>query len=148
MSEPPGEVEVKTRKKFCNSIIPRSSVTSKYSTQSRSPQVQQGRSQPPQACQLDLLVLTEKSLEPALRLEVVPANVTVGSCERFYLVHQESGLRVPWQFSRCEAEEILKVTALWDWTVDPRTREPACRYRLLWLLEGICNPKKVLGVAV
>jgi len=109
---------------------------------------QYGRSQPPQASQLDLLALLEKSLEPALRIEVVPVDVTVGYSEKFCLIHQESGLRVPGQFTSCEAKEILKMTALWDWQVDLKTREPACRHYLVSLLEGICKPPMTLEVAV
>lgn len=146
MPKPPVAVEAKARKKFCNSIIPRSSATSKYSNESRSPQVQHERSPQSEACQLNLLAPL-KPQEPALRIEAIPANVTVGSSERFCLIHQGSGLRIPGEFTRCEAEQILKVTHDWDWEVDPITREPGCRYRLLWLLESICKPQKPLEVA-
>ena len=105
------------------------------------------RSQPPQSSQLDLLALLEKSLEPALRIETVPIDITVGSSEKFWLIHQNSHLRVPGQFTICEAKEILKVTAGWDWTVDLKTREPACRYQLLNLLNRVCTPQKGLEVA-
>jgi hypothetical protein len=95
-----------------------------------------------------LLALLEKSLEPALRIEAVPSDIAVGISEKFWLIHQNSQLRVPGQFTRCEAEEILKVIVGWDWTVDLKTREPACRYQLLTLLNRVCVPQKALEVAV
>ncbi len=106
----------------------------------------QERSPQSEPYQLSLLALLEKSLEPALRIEAVPVDVTVGYSEKFYLIHQESGLRVPGQFSRCEAEEILRVTAPWAWQVDLKTHEPACRHSLLCLLKDICKPQKPLEV--
>ncbi len=105
-------------------------------------------SQQSEAIQLDLIALLDKKLEPAaLRIEIVPANVTVGRGERFCLVHQVSQLQIPGQFSNCEAEQILKLTHTWDWTVNLKTRVPACRGRLLNLLEDICTLPQVLEVA-
>jgi hypothetical protein len=113
-----------------------------------SPPPRHERSQPPQASQLDLLVLLGKSFEPPLKIEPVPVNVTVGFEQRFWLVHQPTGLRILGQFTYNEAQEILELTAKWDWEVDPVTREPACCYQLMSLLERICKPKKVLECAV
>lgn len=148
MPKPPVAVEAKARKKFCNSIIPRSSTSSKYSNESLKPQVQQERSPKLEAHQLDLLILLEKSFGSALRIEAVPINVTVGSSEKFCLIHQASGLRVPGQFSRAEAEHILRVTEKWDWAIDYRPRTPNCNKRLLSLLTAVCTlPSKVLECA-
>lgn len=148
MLKPPRAVGVEARKKSYNSIIPRSSATSKYlvneSLHLSPPLQQQERS----AC--SSASPEPEPQEPALRIELVPANARVGinnSYERFWLIHQASELRIPGQFSYCEAEEILKVTHAWNWTVDPRTREPGCRYQLLNLLERICKPQKVFEVA-
>jgi hypothetical protein len=102
------------------------------------------RSQPPQANQLDLLALLEKSLEPALRIELVPVNVAVGIGQRFWLIHQQSGLQVPGQLSQTEAEYILKTTEHWDWGIEYRPRTPNCNKRLLSLLTAVCTPQKVL----
>lgn len=101
---------------------------------------QHGRSQPPQASQLNLLALLEKSLEPPLRIEPVPVNLTVGIEQRFWLIHQESGLWVPGQFSRVEAEYIFKTTAEWDWEIRHRPRTPNWNKRLLSLLTTVCTP--------
>ncbi len=134
MSKPPGAMEVKTRKYFLDSIIPRSSASLQDTA------IQLGS--------LDLLALLDKKLESAaLRIEIVPAKVTVGRGERFYLIHQRSQLQIPGQFTNCEAEQILELTRAWDWTVEPKTRVPACHYQLLNLLEDICPPQKVLEVA-
>lgn len=112
-----------------------------------SPQVlQEAQSLQSEAHQLNLLSLL-KPQKPALRIQAIPAEVAIDSSERFLLIHQQSGLRIPGEFTRCEAEQILKVTHDWDWEVNPVTRKPGCRHRLLWLLESICKPKKVLEVA-
>lgn len=141
MPKPPGAVEVKTRKKFLNSIIPRSSASSKYLNESLKPQVQQGRSPELEDHQLNLLALLEKPFEPPLQIEPVPDNLTVGEEPRFWLIHQESGLRVPGQFSQTEAEYILKATAEWDWEIRHRPRTPKCSNRLLSLLKTVCTPQ-------
>lgn len=114
-----------------------------------SPPPRHERSQSPQTCQLSLLAFTEKSLEPALRIESVPVGLTVGNSERFCLIHQDSQLRIPGQFSRAEAEHILKATEFWDWQIiDSRPRTPRCSYRLFCLLSTVCTPQKALEVAV
>ena len=90
-----------------------------------------------------------EKLEPAaaLRTESVPDHLAVGTGERFSLIHCETGLYVPGQFSQPEADFILKTTSGWDWAVDPKTRIPACNRYLLALLEEVCLPKKSAGVA-
>ena len=134
MSKPPRAMEVKTRKNFLNLIIPRSCVPLQDTAL--------------QTSSLNLLASLDKKLESvALRIETIPANATVGRSERFYLIHQLSQLQIPGQFTYCEAKEILKLTHAWDWTVDPKTRVPACHYQLLNLLEDVCRPQKVLEVA-
>jgi len=107
---------------------------------------QDEQSQQPKAHQLNLLVLQELPQELALYIEPVHANLTVGFEQRFWLVHQPTGLRLLGQFGYQEAKCILEATKRWDWEVDLKTREPACRYRLLWLLESICKPSKALEV--
>lgn len=114
----------------------------------RSPQVQHKRLPQPEAYQLNLLTLLEKSLESALQIEPVPVNVTVGVEQRFWLVHQPTGLRVPGQFSQAEAEYILGVTEKWNWAIEYRPRTPNCNKRLLSLLTAVCTPpSKVLECA-
>lgn len=108
---------------------------------------QQERSPLPEVHQLNLLALLEKPLESVLLIEIVPTHLTVGNDERFWLIHRESGLQVPGQFNRREAEQILETTKDWNWAVDPLTRQPACRWRLQGLLEHICSPQIVQGVA-
>jgi hypothetical protein len=56
----------------------------------------------------------------------------------YRLVHRESGLQVPGQFTKQEAESIRTVTQNWDWSVD-KHRKPACATRLLHFLEQLCS---------
>lgn len=142
----------KTRTKICISIVPSDLAVAQY-PQARSPHLspppRHGRSQPAQASQLDLLALLEKSFESALRVEAVPAHLTVGNSQRFWLIHQKSQLRVPGQFSHQETEHILKATEFWDWEIEYRPRTPNCSNRLLSLLTTVCTPpSKVLECAV
>ncbi|MEN9567115.1 MAG: hypothetical protein RLZZ69_2311 [Cyanobacteriota bacterium] len=60
------------------------------------------------------------------------------------LVHYESGLNIPGQFTYDEAKEILLTTRYWDWELD-RDRIPRCVERLLPLLENICDRFKPIG---
>jgi hypothetical protein len=119
------------------SILPLLAPTTQQFPETQSPQLE--------AHQLNLLTLQELPLEPELFIEPIPVNLAVGTEPVFCLVHQPTGLRVPGQFSAQEAEYILRVTEGWDWTVDLKTREPACRHRFLWLLEGICKESLVMG---
>lgn len=111
-----------------------------------SPPPQHERSQQSEAHQLNLLTLLEKPQKPELCIQPIPAILTVGFEQRFWLVHQPSGLKLPGQFSYQEAEGILELTLLWDWEVDPKTRKPACHHYLLCLLKDICKPQKALEV--
>jgi hypothetical protein len=56
----------------------------------------------------------------------------------YRLIHRESGLQVPGQFTKQEAESIRTVTQNWDWSVD-KHRKPACAARLLHFLEQLCS---------
>ena len=106
------------------------------------------RSPQPEVRQLNLLALLENSQkEPALRIEAVPAELIINSDRPFCVFHQKSELQIPGQFSRQEAEQILEETKGWNWAVDPITREPAYKWRLLSLLEYICSGKAKLEVA-
>ncbi|MGL6341892.1 MAG: hypothetical protein ACRC80_22455 [Waterburya sp.] len=57
------------------------------------------------------------------------------------LIHCESGLKIPGQFTYQEAQEILETTRYWDFTLE-RDRIPRCRERLLKLLEKVCWEQK------
>ncbi len=116
------------------------SPSSKQDRRARSPQ--------PEVRQLNLLALLENpQKEPALRIEAVSAELIINSERPFCIIHQKSELQIPGQFSRQEAERILEATKEWSWAVDPITREPAYKWRLLSLLEYICSGKAKLEVA-
>jgi hypothetical protein len=129
-------MEVQTQNiKAASSII----APQPYDRQPFSRKPRQERSAQSKVHQLNRLTLQKLPPKPALYIEPIPVSLAVGREQRFWLVHQPTGLRVPGQFSRQEAEYILSATEGWDWTVDLKTREPACRYRFLWLLEAICK---------
>ena len=111
-------------------------------------QDRRARSPQPEVRQLNLLALLENpQKEPALRIEAVSAELIINSDRPFCIIHQKSKLQIPGQFSRQEAEQILEETKGWNWAVDPITREPAYKWRLLSLLEYICSGKAKLEVA-
>lgn len=58
------------------------------------------------------------------------------------LIHYESGLKIPGQFTYEEAQEILKTTRHWDFSLD-RDKIPKCKERLLGLLEGVCSKSRI-----
>lgn len=58
------------------------------------------------------------------------------------LIHYESGLKIPGQFTYEEAQEILKTTRHWDFSFD-RDKIPKCKERLLGLLEGVCSKSRI-----
>ena len=152
MPKPPLGLEVKAQNidGSRSSILARPFTTKQDPTARslESPRKKQARSPQPEVCQLSLLTLLDNpQKEPALRIEAVPAELIVNSNRCFWIIHQKSELRVPGQFSRQEAEQILEETKGWNWAVDPITREPAYKWRLLSLLEHICSGKAKLEVA-
>jgi hypothetical protein len=110
-------------------------------------QTQYSEARSPQSLdQLNLLALLEKpQLAALLKIELVPPQLSVDTAERFIVIHQESGLSIPGQFTKSEAEAILSATENWDWSLG-KDRIPVCSHYLLALLEEICSPKKAVGV--
>ncbi|WP_013321022.1 hypothetical protein [Gloeothece verrucosa] len=80
----------------------------------------------------------EDSIYP-LFLEFIPFNERVLPEWEYRLVHGETGLQIPGQFTKAQAELIEKVTRQWDWTVDKKNK-PACAAQLLQFLEQLCAP--------
>lgn len=63
------------------------------------------------------------------------------------LIHYESNLNIPGQYTHPEAEKILRITRDWDWELDSLGR-PRCLERLRSLLEGVSDrPCQVGGEA-
>ena len=73
-----------------------------------------------------------------LLIQPIPADKRI--LPEFYcrLIHQETGLRVPGQFTEEEAKLIQTVTQNWDWLTD-KNNLPACAARLLQYLEQLCE---------
>ena len=60
------------------------------------------------------------------------------------LIHQESQIDLPGQFTYGEAKEILETTRYWDFSLD-RDKIPKCAERLRSLLENICFRSDIGG---
>jgi hypothetical protein len=73
-----------------------------------------------------------------LQIKAIPDNQRVTPDKFCKLVHYESGLNIPGQFTYDEAKEILETTRYWDFSLD-RDRIPRCVERLRSLLENICS---------
>lgn len=99
----------------------------------------QSKGRSPQAKQLCLFTLANTQSAADLRIEPVPEALQWHPEPRYWLVHQESGLRVPGTWSLEEAQIILHLSEGWDWTVDPPSRIPACQGQILALCEAVCD---------
>ncbi len=104
-------------------------------------QLRQSERRSPQAqyCQLPLFDTPQPRREYPLTIEMLPDSLQWWDEIRYWLVHKESGLRVPGSFSKSEAQKIQEVSKDWDWTVDTRDRKVACGLNLLTLAEIVCS---------
>lgn len=91
----------------------------------------------PKAQQLSLFRNPQPSTH--LRIEPVCEALQWYREPRYWLTHEESGLRVPGTWSFEEAQIILHLSSGWDWTIDPPSRIPACQGQILALCEGLCK---------
>ncbi len=73
-----------------------------------------------------------------LSIQPIPADGRILPELECRLIHQETGLRVPGQFTEAEAKLIQTVTQNWDWQTD-KNNLPACAARLLQYLEQLCE---------
>ena len=73
-----------------------------------------------------------------LSIQLIPADERILPELECHLIHQETGLRVPGQFTEAEAKLIQTVTQDWDWHTD-KNNLPACAARLLQYLEQLCE---------
>ena len=72
-----------------------------------------------------------------LQIKAIPVRERIIPDRYCKLVHLESGLSIPGQFTYPEASEILKITRYWDFSLD-QNRIPRCVERLRSLLENVC----------
>ncbi len=79
-----------------------------------------------------------------LHIEKLPEALQWWDEERFWLVHTESGLRVPGSWSAAEAQEILDLSKNWNWSLDGNRRVP-CALQLMALAESICKRSSQKG---
>lgn len=75
-----------------------------------------------------------------LQIEAVPWVMVVGDRPRFWLIHTESGLAVPGQYTESEAQAIARISSEWDWRIEG-DRVPNCAADLVEFLESLCRPK-------
>jgi hypothetical protein len=80
-----------------------------------------------------------------LTIDLLPDTLQWWSEPRYWLIHKDSGLRVPGSFSEKEALHIREVTKHWDWSVDSRDRKVACGLNLLALAEIVCSRSSQQG---
>lgn len=80
-----------------------------------------------------------------LSIELLPEKLQWWDEERYWLIHRDTGLRVPGSWSIQEALEIQKLSRDWDWTVDPKSRIPNCQHEILNLCVRICDRKTTQG---
>lgn len=73
-----------------------------------------------------------------LQIGYIPDNQRITPDKFCKLIHYESGLNIPGQFTYDEAKEILLTSRYWDFSLD-RDRIPKCVSRLRSLLENICS---------
>ena len=76
--------------------------------------------------------------EYPLKIEPLPPALQWCGQERFWLIHIESGLRVPGSWTVDEAELILDLSRKWDWSID-KQRRVVCGLQLLALAEAVCK---------
>lgn len=78
-------------------------------------------------------------LEHSLKIERLPDTLQWWDEERYWLIHEASGLRVPGSWTADEAELIQDLSKGWDWSIDGRERKVACGFQLLALAEAVCK---------
>ena len=87
----------------------------------------------------------EEELPPyPLQIKAIPPQNRFKPNNYCKLVHFESGLNIPGQFTYDEAKEILETTRYWDFSL-LRDRIPRCVERLRLLLEDVCARSLQVG---
>jgi hypothetical protein len=81
---------------------------------------------------------SKSEAEHPLYIEPLPPALQWWDEERFWLIHSETGLRVPGSWSADEAELILDLSKSWDWSIDDN-RRVACGIQLIALVESVCK---------
>ena len=103
----------------------------------RRPQCKQSQRRLPRAKQLTIWE-PPQSKHP-LKVERLPDALQWWDEERYWLIHQESALRVPGSWSLAEAELIQDLSKGWDWSINGRDRKVACGLKLMALAEAVCS---------
>jgi hypothetical protein len=80
----------------------------------------------------------QRSDDYPLKLELLPDNLQWWNETRYWLIHKDSGLRVPGSWSLEEAEELQDLSKNWNWNLD-KERRVDCGLQLMALGESICK---------
>lgn len=73
-----------------------------------------------------------------LQIERLPDALQWWDEVRYWLIHQESRLRVPGSFTKKEAQHIREISKDWNWSVGG-DRRVACGIQLMALAESLCK---------
>jgi hypothetical protein len=92
--------------------------------------------------QLDLFSPPQPPYEYPLKIELLPPALQWWNEPRYWLIHAESGLRVPGSWSQKEAEELQDLSKNWKWSLD-KERRVDCGLQLLALAESLCKRSSV-----
>jgi hypothetical protein len=84
------------------------------------------------------LLFAETSDYP-LQIQPIPESERISLELGCSLIHRESGLHIPGQFTSEDATLIQAVTQDWDWRIE-KNNKPACAAQLLQFLQAICAP--------
>ena len=89
--------------------------------------------------QLPLFNSPQSTQNYPLTIEALPDALQWWNEVHYWLIHKDSGLRVPGNFTEKEALKIQEASKCWDWTVDTRDQKVACGLNLLALAEIVCQ---------
>jgi len=84
------------------------------------------------------LLFAETSDYP-LQIQPIPESERISLELDCSLIHRETGLYIPGQFTSEDAALIQAVTQDWDWHIE-KNNKPACAAQLLPFLQAICAP--------
>lgn len=70
-----------------------------------------------------------------LSIQPMPEPLQWWSEFRYWLIHDETGLRLPGSWTINEALHVQEVSRFWDWRVEPKSRIPRCQEKILALCE-------------
>lgn len=83
-------------------------------------------------------LLSETSDYP-IQIQAISEGERISPALNCHLIHRETGLQIPGQFTAEEASRIQTVTQSWDWRME-KGNKPGCASPLLPFLQALCAP--------